>query len=227
MTFLQALRRVLGIGRRAPPPPVPPAPIIPPPLPETEELAPISQTEPPPRPTLELMQDPPFVPPAPSVPTFWLEESLGMAGAMVPRWLVVAFGELGIQEIEGPASNVEIERYHATIDGDPSDDAIAWCSSFVAWCMVNSGLGLPIGITRAARSWRNARQLSSPRLGCVVVFWRVSPDDWRGHVAFFLHARDGLIWHLGGNQDNQVTVDCTPEKQLLGYYWPVGPIGLT
>lgn len=139
---------------------------------------------------------------------------------MSPVWLDIARGELGVAEVVGPEHNPRILEYQQTVQYGARDDETPWCSAFVNWCMRRAGLE---GTNNAAaRSWLNwGVPLAGPRLGCVVVFWRVSPSDWRGHVGFFVaeqgqHALD----ILGGNQNNSVSIAPYPRSQVLGFRWP-------
>lgn len=139
---------------------------------------------------------------------------------MNPRWFDIARAELGVSEIPGPSHNPRILEYQQTVKYGAKDDETPWCSAFVNWCMTKAGI--PGTNNAAARSWLNwGVGLDEPRLGCVVVFWRVSPSDWRGHVAFFVaeqgaHALDVL----GGNQSDSVSVAPYPRHQVLGFRWP-------
>lgn len=136
-------------------------------------------------------------------------------------WLDLALGELGVHEIRG-GETPRILEYHASCDGAPSagdEDEDAWCSSFINWLMMQCQL--PRTKSRAARSWLTwGRHLEAPVRGCVVVFWRESPQSWKGHVGIFLAERDGLVHVLGGNQGNKVCVTTMPVDQVLDYRGP-------
>ncbi len=98
--------------------------------------------------------------------------------------LKIAFNELGIEEIAGDQHNPEILKYaeETRIKGITSDE-IAWCSTFVNW--VAQKAGLQISGKANARSWLNVgTKVTLPEPGDVVVFWRESPESWKGHVVF-------------------------------------------
>lgn len=102
----------------------------------------------------------------------------------LPAWLAIAHREMdtGIDEIRGGADNPRIVEYHQTTSLKASDDETAWCSSFVNWSMVQSGIA---GTNSAlARSWLDWGQvLERPERGAVTVFRR-DGGPTRGHVAF-------------------------------------------
>jgi len=86
------------------------------------------------------------------------------------------------------------------------------CSSYL------SGAGLPIYWNAMPHS---GVQLKLDRGGAVTVFWRGSPDSWKGHVAFWLRREGSRIWVLGGNQANSVSAKPYPASRLLATRWPV------
>ncbi len=133
--------------------------------------------------------------------------------------LKIAFNELGTEEIPGEQHNPEILKYakDTGMQGMTTDE-IPWCSSFVNWVAWKCGLqhsGKP-----NARSWLNVGQrVVSPEPGDVVVFWRESPQSWKGHVGFFLGVSpDGSrVYCLGGNQGNRVSVSAYRVETVLSY----------
>jgi len=136
-------------------------------------------------------------------------------------WMAIAKNEIGVKEFTGSADNPRIVEYHAATTYGARDDEVAWCSSFVNWCMREAGQ------TRtgsaAARSWLNwGTILSEPRKGCVVVLRRGN-TNWQGHVGFFNSDGDTPgpdIPVLGGNQGDAVSVSSFPKTRVLGYRWP-------
>ncbi|HEV2826734.1 MAG TPA: TIGR02594 family protein [Pyrinomonadaceae bacterium] len=135
-----------------------------------------------------------------------------------PPWLTTAEGEMGIKEAPGTADNPRIIEYAATTSLGAKDDAVAWCSAFVNWCMKQNDM--PRTKSAAARSWLSwGTPLSEPRKGCVVVLKRGS-NPAQGHVGFYVGDGAGSIRVLGGNQSDQVKVSVFPNTMLLGYRWP-------
>ncbi len=137
-----------------------------------------------------------------------------------PPWLTVALQELGVRETRG-GETPRIMEYHRVSRTGQDEDEDAWCGAFMGWVMASCGYDLPTG-AGAARSWLRWGVESPPRFGAPVVFWRVDPKGWQGHVAFFLTSRGSTLHVLGGNQGNAVSVSTMPASQVLGYRWPVG-----
>lgn len=133
--------------------------------------------------------------------------------------LKIAFNELGVEEIRGSEHNPEVLKYASDtgIKGITTDE-IPWCSTFVNWVAWKAGLqhsGKP-----NARSWLNVgTKVTNPEPGDVVVFWRESPQSWKGHVGFFLGLSADLkrIYCLGGNQGNRVSVSAYRAANVLSY----------
>lgn len=133
--------------------------------------------------------------------------------------LKIAFNELGTEEISGDEHNPEVLKYakDTKIKGITSDE-IPWCSNFVNWVAWKSGLqysGKP-----NARSWLNiGKKVTSPEPGDVVVFWRESPESWKGHVGIFLGMSPDRkrVYCLGGNQGNRVSVSAYRINTVLSY----------
>jgi len=124
-------------------------------------------------------------------------------------WAVREF-EKGVQEYPGPhESNPEIEKYHAATDGVQPDD-IAWCSSFVNWCVRQSGMEGTNN--KAARSWhRWGSRTDTPKRGDIAVFKR-KDSTWKGHVGFYWEDGGDSVGVLGGNQDNMVRISSYPKN---------------
>ena len=133
--------------------------------------------------------------------------------------LKLCFEELGVKEIPGQDDNERILAY-ATEAGfsGVADDETPWCSVFANW--VAHKLELEKSGKLNARSWVNVgKQVASPAPGDVVVFWRESPQSWKGHVAFFLGYSDDLtqVFCIGGNQGNAVSVAGYDSSKVLQF----------
>lgn len=133
--------------------------------------------------------------------------------------LDIALREYGVEEIVGGLHNPTILDYfresgHAWVH----DDETAWCSAFMNAMALRSGLEYTGKLN--ARSWLDVgEEISSPMIGDVVIFWRGSPDSWKGHVGIFInYDEDGKkINVLGGNQGNKVCVSGYDKGRLLGF----------
>lgn len=124
------------------------------------------------------------------------------------KLLKIAFNELGTEEFTGDKHNPEILKYakDTKIAGITTDE-IAWCSTFVNWVAWKAGL--QFSGKANARSWLNVgTKVASPEPGDIVVFWRESPQSWKGHVGIFtgISFDKKRVYCIGGNQGNRVSV---------------------
>jgi uncharacterized protein (TIGR02594 family) len=135
-----------------------------------------------------------------------------------PLWLTIAAQEIGVKEIMGIKHNPRILEYHkATVLAAESDE-IPWCSAFVNWAMLNSGIkGTGSALARSWLQWGN--KLDTPKRGAVVVLRR-GKEKWQGHVGFYLGEDDHTVRVLGGNQKNKVGIVPYPKSKVLDYRWP-------
>ncbi len=137
-------------------------------------------------------------------------------------WVETAFSLIGTQEQPGRGSNEAILGWAENLEiTSYNDDDIPWCGLFVAHCI---GLQLPEEGLPAnplgARKWQNFGYEVNPQLGAIMVFWRGSPDGWKGHVGFYW-AEDDKAYHiLGGNQSNSVSVTRISKDRFLAARWP-------
>ena len=147
------------------------------------------------------------------------ESATFKADQPAPPWLVVARAELArpVIEIEGPESNPRIEGYHAsTTFGKTHPDDVAWCASFVCWCMANCGntavVAANIKSPRAADWLKWGQSIAIPPLGTIAVLKPISPKT-SGHVGFVTGLEGGKVKLLGGNQGHPQSV-CEVEFAL-------------
>lgn len=129
----------------------------------------------------------------------------------------IALGEYGEKGISGAAHNARILTYFRAAGFKwVKDDETAWCAAFVNWCFWKAGLAVPG--TLAARSFlKLGKRTLAPKLGDIVVFWRISKDSPYGHVGFFVRETSDMVYVLGGNQSNAVNVTAFPKSQVLEY----------
>ncbi len=133
--------------------------------------------------------------------------------------LKVAIPEIGVKEISGSRHNSRIIDYAKEGGFDwVNDDETPWCSIFLNWCCKKAGLERTKKAN--ARSWQIiGNSVASPEPGDIVVFWRISPISWKGHVGVFMgFSKDqNRIYCLGGNQGNQVSITAYPVNQFLDF----------
>lgn len=132
--------------------------------------------------------------------------------------LLLALSQAGIKEIVGRDKNNPVIVNYAKEIGHSwvKDDETAWCSIFVNWVAMKSGLERSGKLN--ARSWLKVGEpVKEPKMGDVVVLWRESKDSWKGHVGFFIRETKNWIYILGGNQGNQVKTAAYRKDRLLEY----------
>ena len=140
--------------------------------------------------------------------------------ALLP-WYSEAVRQYGTAEIPGPASNMEILDWADDLDIAYANDDIPWCGLFVAHC-IGSTLqdeslpGNPLG----ARQWLKFGIETAPTRGSVLVFWRSSPQSWKGHVGFYAGEDNDAYCVLGGNQSDKVSLTWIAKSRLLEARWP-------
>jgi uncharacterized protein (TIGR02594 family) len=129
---------------------------------------------------------------------------------------------LDVQEIPGSQHNPRIVMYHASTSTGAAADEVAWCSSFVNYCVEKAGL---IGTdSKWAMSWHDVQWgqvvTAAPQDGDIVVFRRRSGgaqgDIIGGHVAFWVSDLGDKISVLGGNQSNRIKISHYPKNGLMG-----------
>lgn len=151
----------------------------------------------------------PPTPPTPGTPQM-------AAWAKMPTPYQVAQAELGldIREVAGPAHNPRIVMYHNSTGASAGNaDEVAWCSSFVNYCVEQAGM---TGTnSQWALNWDNWGQAvsGSPREGDIAVFERVGKG---GHVGFVVEDFPDHVKILGGNQGNRVKISVYPKDGKLG-----------
>lgn len=135
------------------------------------------------------------------------------------RLIEVASSEIGVSEIPGEEDRSRILQYaeEGGLEGVTADET-PWCSIFMNWIATRAGVERTGKAN--ARSWLNAGlPVEQPEPGDTVVFWRESPDSWKGHVGLFMgYSRDASrVYVLGGNQDDRVGVSAYPSDRVLGF----------
>jgi len=130
--------------------------------------------------------------------------------------LNIALSEYGVTEMVGTQDNPEVLKYFARLGFGTLKDETAWCSAFMNWVAMECGLEYTGKLT--ARSWLGVGEdVKYPTKGDVVIFWRSSPDSWKGHVGIYINSDDKFVWCLGGNQSNQVNIKKYAKHRVLGY----------
>lgn len=129
----------------------------------------------------------------------------------------IALGEYGTGEIAGPGANPRILQYFQEV-GRPEwkSDEIPWCAIFANWVLKQ--LGKPTAGTGLASAFLTyGTQTNRPVLGDIVVFGTNKPTDPMQHISFYIKTVAGLVYCLGGNQNNEVNIEGFPLQYVSGY----------
>ena len=133
-------------------------------------------------------------------------------------WLDVAIQKKGLNEKTNNAALRAFLKSDGKALGDPA--VFPWCGDFVETCIA---LTQPKEFLPAnpylARNWMKFGQPTLPRLGAIAVFER-GTNGIDGHVTFVVGKGPGVLYCLGGNQSNGVSVTPIKTDRLLGCRWP-------
>jgi len=127
-----------------------------------------------------------------------------------------ALSQFGHKEIPGDKHNPEIVKFFTEIGFDIKNDETAWCSAFINWCAMKSGLERTEKLN--AKSWLDiGDEVKQPLVGDIAIFHRGDPKGWQGHVGIFVNEINNAIFVLSGNQGNQVSIMPYSKDRLIGY----------
>lgn len=140
-----------------------------------------------------------------------------------PVWLRRARLELGVKEIKGSQHSVRVLSYWELAKLWFKDDETPWCAGFVCAMLEDSGIrSTRSGMAKSFANSQYFKKLDKFVVGCIVVFWRISPTNGSGHVTFGVSQdAQGNIRGLGGNQSDAVTIASFDDDRLVGFYWPI------
>jgi uncharacterized protein (TIGR02594 family) len=139
----------------------------------------------------------------------------------IMRPFEAALSLYGEKEIKGKQDNPKIIQMFNDLgfNGEKLKDETSWCAAFVNWILMSTGYKNTGKLN--ARSFLDlSNETEQPELGDIAIFWRESIDSWKGHVGFYIREKDGWIYVLGGNQNNEVNIKGYPKSRLLGYRKP-------
>ena len=136
-------------------------------------------------------------------------------------WFLEARNLIGVKEVVGPGDNPVILDWAQDAGIPYKGDDVAWCGLFVAHCVSSTLSGEPLPANPlGARQWQKFGAPCDPTPGAILVFWRVKPTSWKGHVGLYA-GEDSDAYHvLGGNQSNAVSIARIRKDRLLQARWP-------
>jgi uncharacterized protein (TIGR02594 family) len=136
-----------------------------------------------------------------------------------PKWIKIAYKEIGTKEYKGKASNKAVERYHSVAGYPNWSDDVPWCASFVSFVMVKAGYTELPKYPARAKSWLNfGKRLINPVYGSIAVKSR----HGGGHVTFVVgQSSDGnILYCLGGNQNDAVNIKRYRKSDFIAFVVP-------
>lgn len=146
-------------------------------------------------------------------------KSVLKASEQIPDYAKLAVTYDGLAEVPGTRSNSTILGWIRQFFPWAKDDGqLAWCAIFINVMLERCGIkGTGKANARSFLYWGQSKK-RSPRKGDIVVFWRVSPKSWKGHVAIYWSGHGtGTIKVFGGNQRNKACFTNYPEQRVLDY----------
>ena len=118
--------------------------------------------------------------------------------------------QAGAGEIGGNNQGPFVVKYLNGLAPEGSD----WCAGFVSWCFSQIPGAMPFDYTVGARDilrqfknkgWSHKPQSGyEPVPGDIVVWWRVSSTNWKGHVGIVYQLLDGMLYTIEGNKSPKV-----------------------
>lgn len=129
----------------------------------------------------------------------------------------LALAARGMREIPGSKHNPEVVQMFADVGHDwVKDDETAWCAAFVGAMLKRAGMAHTGKLNaRSYAEWGEHVDLNDAQPGDIIVFWRGSPDSWKGHVGFFVRWEGDSALVVGGNQSNAVNISTYPKSRVL------------
>lgn len=128
------------------------------------------------------------------------------------------FSLYGTKEISGPVHNdVILDLFKDAGFAGVKNDETSWCAATILACAKRTGYDVK-GANLTARSFLKCGiEVTEPQLGDVVVLWRGSKDSWQGHVGAFIRRDGEILYLLGGNQGNTISIAPYNINRLLAY----------
>lgn len=142
--------------------------------------------------------------------------------AATTPWFIEAQRLIGVKEDVSAKSNPLLIGWGRELGCHYMDDETAWCGLFVGHCIASQMPAEPLPANPlGARQWQKFGRRCDPQPGAVMVFWRVSARDGRGHVGFYVAEDAAGFYHiLGGNQSDAVNIRRVPKARFLEARWP-------
>ena len=114
-------------------------------------------------------------------------------------WMPFAQGELGKNEKDNPD---RVKEYHQKGGGQMREPTVAWCASFIGWCLGQAGIkGTRSAASRSYLQYGKSVGKDKVPFGAIAVFG--VPNSGQGHVAFVVEDKGNSLVCIGGNQSDK------------------------
>lgn len=148
-------------------------------------------------------------------------KALGLSFDPKLPWMEEIKSKRGLHETRHKSSLIRWLTSDGATLGDPAKNP--WCGDAVQTAIALTLPDEPLPTNPyLALNWTKFGFAVRPQMGCVLVFWRGSPDSWKGHVGFYAGETDTHYLVLGGNQANQIRYSLIAKNRLRkdGARWP-------
>lgn len=106
----------------------------------------------------------------------------------------IAQAEIGKGETTKNNCGKDIRKYLQGGEG------ISWCAGFVVWVLKQAGVSEFHSFSaRAIFNQSKTKGLFEPKAGDLMVFWRGSKEDWRGHIGIVEKVTETQVFAIEGN----------------------------
>ena len=134
-------------------------------------------------------------------------------------WIDLALSKKGLHEKRNNAELRAFLKSDGHTLGDPAQ--LPWCGDFIETCLAVTLPNEPLPTNPyLARNWAKWAQSTPPCFGAVGSFWRGSPQSISGHVGFIVGKGPGLLYVLGGNQSDMISIAPISNGRLISARWP-------
>lgn len=107
----------------------------------------------------------------------------------------IAQAEIGRGETAADNRGEDIRKYLR------GKENLSWCAGFVAWVLEQAGINEQYPLSaRAIFNQAKTKGLFDPKPGDLIIFWRNSKEDWRGHIGIVSRVNEKKIWTIEGNR---------------------------
>jgi len=118
-------------------------------------------------------------------------------GMDTPKVVKLAQVEIGNGEVGGNNKGEFVKLYNKGFEA-------SWCAGFVSYILSKANV-VDLGYKLSAKAiWNEARELGwtveVPQAGDLIVFWRESPNSWKGHIGIVEKVDDDYVYTIEGNK---------------------------